>query len=42
MQVALSTVLTRLPDLRLAVPEDEVPWKVGMLMRGPTALPVSW
>lgn len=42
LQVALRTLLERLPGLRLAVPEQEVPWKTGMLVRGPQQLPVEW
>jgi cytochrome P450 len=42
LQVALSTLLRRLPGLRLAVPEDEVPWKPGRLVRAPLHLPVAW
>jgi cytochrome P450 len=42
LQVALETLATRLPELRLAVPEPELVWKQGMLVRGPQALPVSW
>jgi nocardicin N-oxygenase len=42
LQVALSTIITRLPELRLAVPAGEVRWKVGMLSRGPASLPVQW
>jgi cytochrome P450 len=42
LQVALSTLLRRLPGLRLAVPEAELPWKAGMLVRAPLRLPVVW
>jgi cytochrome P450 len=42
LQVALGSLLTRLPDLRFAVPEAELPWKSGMLVRGLTQLPVEW
>ncbi|MBA8825402.1 cytochrome P450 [Saccharopolyspora lacisalsi] len=42
LQVALETLLARLPGLRFAVPEDEVPWKTGMIVRGPLSLPVAW
>ena len=40
--VLLSTLLTRLPDLRLAVPPEEVRWPAGALIRGPIDLPVAW
>ncbi|MBF6064103.1 cytochrome P450 [Nocardia terpenica] len=42
LQVALGTLLHRFPTLRLAVPLEEVPWKTGLLVRGPKSLPVSW
>lgn len=42
LQVAIGTLLRRFPRLRLAVPADEVPWKTGLLVRGPVALPVTW
>jgi cytochrome P450 len=39
LQVALTAVLGRFPELRLA---GDVEWRTGMAMRGPLALPVSW
>ncbi|PXX59154.1 nocardicin N-oxygenase [Nocardia tenerifensis] len=42
LQVAIGSLLQRFPTLRLAVPVEEVPWKTGLLVRGPKALPVSW
>jgi cytochrome P450 len=42
LQVALGALLDRLPDLRLAVPEEELRWKSGMLVRGLTWMPVTW
>lgn len=39
---ALSAIVTRLPGLRLARPENELPWKIGMRVRGLRALPVAW
>ena len=42
LQVAIGTLLSRLPTVRLAVPDGELPWKTGMLVRGLRALPVSW
>jgi cytochrome P450 len=42
LQVALGALLRRLPGLSFAVPEDELPWKSGMLVRGLTSLPVTW
>ncbi|GHF67933.1 biflaviolin synthase CYP158A2 [Streptomyces mashuensis] len=41
-EVLLSTLLARLPGLRLAVPADKVEWHTGILIRGPVALPVTW
>ncbi|MFI6340920.1 cytochrome P450 [Streptomyces sp. NPDC050535] len=38
----ISTLLDRLPGLRLAVPADEVPWRQRTMIRGPVALPVTW
>ncbi|AFU03422.1 cytochrome P450 [Nocardia brasiliensis] len=42
LQVALGSLLRRFPTLRLAVPIEDVPWKTGLLVRGPKSLPVSW
>ncbi|MEN3358385.1 MAG: hypothetical protein V7637_2367 [Mycobacteriales bacterium] len=42
LQVALTALTHELPGLRLAVPEAELPWKTGLLVRGPQALPVTW
>lgn len=42
LQVAFAAILDRIPTIRLAVPPDEVPWKVGLLARGPVALPIAW
>jgi cytochrome P450 len=42
MQVAVGSLLTRFPNLALAVSVDEVPWKKGMSSRGLAALPVTW
>lgn len=42
MQVALTTLLVRFPALRLAVPPDEVPWKVGSAVWGLEHLPVDF
>jgi len=39
---ALSAILARLPGLRLAAPEDELPWKIGLRVRGLRGLPVAW
>jgi cytochrome P450 len=42
IQTALTALLARFPDLRLAVPEDQLEWKSGMAVRGPVALPIAW
>jgi cytochrome P450 len=43
LQVLWQTLLTRLPNVRLAVPPSEVPWRADeTLTFGPAHLPVSW
>ena len=42
LQVSLDTILPRLPGLRVAVPEDELSWQEGTILRGLTAFPISW
>jgi cytochrome P450 len=42
LQVALGTLLSRLPRLRIAVPEDSLTWHDGTMMRGLAAFPVAW
>ncbi|MFV2098347.1 MULTISPECIES: cytochrome P450 [unclassified Micromonospora] len=42
LQVAVEAVVRRLPQLRLAVPEDQLVWKTGLLVRGLSAMPVTW
>ncbi|NYI03409.1 cytochrome P450 [Allostreptomyces psammosilenae] len=41
-RTAVETILRRLPDLRLAVPEEELTWRPTPWMRGLTALPVAF
>ncbi|WP_189131950.1 cytochrome P450 [Wenjunlia tyrosinilytica] len=41
-EVVVSTLWERLPGLRLAVPEEEIRWQRGALIRGPVSLPVTW
>ncbi|MCF3177306.1 cytochrome P450 [Streptomyces sioyaensis] len=41
-QTALATLLTRLPDLRLAAEPDELRWRGGLIMRGLRSLPVEF
>lgn len=42
LQVSIGTLLTRFPDLRLAVPAEEVRWNTVSIWRYPLALPVTW
>ena len=42
LQVALGTILSRLPGLHVAVPEDELIWQTGTMMRGLATFPVAW
>jgi cytochrome P450 len=42
IQVTVDRLLTRFPNLALAVSVDEVAWKQGMSSRGPQALQVTW
>jgi cytochrome P450 len=41
-QVALSALLDRFPDLRLAVSQEEIVWRPPLSVRGPVAVPVTW
>jgi cytochrome P450 PksS len=40
-QLAINTLLRRLPDLRLAVAPGRLRWRRGLLLRGLEALPVT-
>lgn len=42
LRIALGTLVDRLPQLRLAVPEDEISWKTGLTAHGVDSLPVEW
>ncbi|MFD7658639.1 cytochrome P450 [Actinosynnema sp. NPDC059797] len=42
MAVGFTELLRRLPDLRLAVPADQVPLRSDMLIYGVHSLPVAW
>ncbi len=42
LQIALRTVFRRLPDLRLAVPFEEIPFNFRMVTFGAARLPVDW
>ena len=39
--MALTTLLRRLPGLRLAVPPGALRWRPGLVLRGLEALPVE-
>ena len=41
-QVAIGTLLNRLPDLRLAVDSKSLRWRRGLVLRGLKALPVAF
>jgi cytochrome P450 len=40
-QIAIQTMLTRMPDLRLAVPAGALRWRKGLMLRGLESLPVA-
>jgi cytochrome P450 len=42
LQVAVETLLTRLPNLRLAVSDDQQLWKEGLILRGMETMPLTW
>jgi cytochrome P450 len=42
LQIALPTLLRRLPELRLAVPIDEIRFRNDMSIYGVHSLPVNW
>lgn len=42
LQVALGRLLARFPDLRIAVPDEELVWRGGLVVRGLRELPVAW
>ncbi|MGW7325950.1 cytochrome P450 [Streptomyces sp. NPDC054845] len=41
-EILLRSLWDRFPGLRLAVPEAELSWERGALIRGPEKLPVTW
>jgi mycocyclosin synthase len=41
-EIALETLLERLPDLQLAVPIEQLVWRTGFMKRIPERLPVMW
>ncbi|MBC2869608.1 cytochrome P450 [Streptomyces mexicanus] len=42
LEVAVGRLVERFPDLRLAVPAEEVRWDTGTIRRFPLELPVAW
>lgn len=42
MEIALGTLFRRMPDLALAVPAEEIPFKPGDTIQGMLELPVTW
>ncbi|CAM5297456.1 cytochrome P450 [Streptomyces abikoensis] len=42
LQVAIGALARRVEGLRLAVPEEELSWKQGLVVRWLDALPVTW
>ncbi len=42
LDIALRTLFARLPNLRLAAPADEIPFKPGNAIQGMLELPVAW
>jgi hypothetical protein len=42
MQIVFPTVLRRIPDMKLAIPFDEVPFQHDRLAYGVYELPVTW
>ncbi len=41
-QIAINTLVQRMPNLRLSVAPDQVRWRSGFILRGLEALPVSF
>ncbi|GAB4192045.1 MAG: cytochrome P450 [Roseiflexaceae bacterium] len=39
-QIAITTLLRRMPDLHLAIPDHALPWRAGLVLRGLEALPL--
>jgi cytochrome P450 len=40
-RIAIRSLVLRFPDIKLAVPYEQLPWRQNMVMRGVRALPVS-
>lgn len=41
-RIAIASLLRRCPGLRLDADPSTLPWRTGMLIRGPLSLPVAW
>jgi mycocyclosin synthase len=41
-EIALETLLERMPGLRLAVPIEQLVWRTGFMKRLPERLPIMW
>ncbi len=41
-QIAISTLVQRMPNLRLSIAPDQIRWRGGIILRGLEALPVSF
>lgn len=42
LQVAVGTIVSRLPRVQIAAPEESLAWHDGTIMRGLAAFPISW
>lgn len=42
VEIAIGALLQRCPDLELAVPEDQLHWRIGLIHRGLRTLPVRF
>ncbi|HEV3358608.1 MAG TPA: cytochrome P450 [Pseudonocardiaceae bacterium] len=42
LEIMLISLFTRFPELRLAVPAEELPFRTEMIVPGFHALPVTW
>lgn len=42
VSTVIEVLVKRVPTLRLAVSAHEIPWQDGLILRRPTALPVTW
>ena len=41
-QIAIATVLRRIPNLKLSIPPDKLRWRRGLVLRGLESLPVAF